>query len=170
MRAGRGALAAAAALIAAALPAPGRPQAGPPSGFEFVARFTVPASVAWTDTGLNVSEGDVFTVRVSGNVSLQRGNPMAFCGPDGLNFKTVQQPIQDRNLGAFIARVAQLVSVSKDEETGEAIRNEIVRFVFIGSGATVRMPLAGRLYFGLNENIVGDDSGEFQAEVWRKTG
>lgn len=169
----RGALAAtlaAAALTLAARPEPAGQEAAGPAGFEFVARFTVPAHIPWTDTGLEVAEGEEFHVRVSGNVSLQKGNPMAFCGPEGLNVKTVQQPLQDRNLGAFIARIAQLVSITKDEETGEETRNEIVKLVFIGTEGTIRIPLAGRLYLGLNENVVGDDTGEFTAEIWRKAG
>jgi len=144
-------------------PAPG------PSGFDFEARFAVPANVPWTDTGLDVTEGEEFHFRAAGSVSLQRGNPAAFCGPEGLGLKTVQQPLQDRNLGAFVVRVAQLVSIAKDEETGEETRNEIVRVLFVGAEATVRLPIAGRLYLGLNEDVVGDNAGEFGVEVWRRT-
>jgi hypothetical protein len=169
---GGGALAAAAALTLAgpSLPAGQETPALGPPGFVIVARLTIPANIPWTDTGFDVSEGEEFHFRVSGNVSLQKGNPMAFCGPEGLNVKTVQQPIQDRNLGALIARVAQLVSITKDEETGEETRNEIVKFVYIGPEGTVRMPLAGRLSLGLNENVVGDNAGEFTVEIWRKAG
>jgi hypothetical protein len=143
-------------------PAPG------PTGFDFEGRLAVPANVPWTDSGFDVAEGDEFHFRASGSVSLQRGNPVAFCGPEGLPVKTVQQPIPERNLGAFIVRVAQLVSITKDEETGEETRNEIVRFLFVGTEGTVRMPIAGRLYLGLNEDVVGDNAGELAVEVWRR--
>ncbi|MBN2206638.1 MAG: hypothetical protein JW742_04475 [Candidatus Aminicenantes bacterium] len=167
------AAAAAAALIllwTAAAPAGQEDPAPGPPGFDFEARFAVPAGVAWTDTGLEVDEGEEFHFRAAGSVSLQRGNPVAFCGPEGLAVRTVQQPVPDRNLGAFIVRVAQLVSISKDEETGAETRNEIVRFVYVGSEATVRMPLSGRLYLGLNEDVVGDNAGELAVEVWRRAG
>jgi hypothetical protein len=175
--AGRGWVAAAVAVAAAALTLAGpslpagqeTPAPGPP-GFVFVARLAIPANIPWTDTGLDVSEGEEFHIRASGNVSLQKGNPMAFGGPEGLNIKTVQQPLQDRNLGALVARVAQLISITKDEETGEETRNEIVKLVFIGPEATIRMPLAGRLSLGPNENVVADNAGEFRAEIWRKAG
>ena len=165
----RAALAAlAAAVLALAAPAGQETPAEGPPGFVFAARFTISAHIPWTDTGFDVSEGDEFHVRASGNVSLQTGNPMAFCGPEGLNVKTVQQPIQDNNLGALIARVAQLISITKDEETGEETRNEIIRFLYIGPEATIRIPLAGRLSLGLNENVVADNAGELTIDVWRK--
>jgi len=143
------------------------PAPGPP-GFDFEGRFAVPANVPWTDSGFDVAEGEELHFRAAGSVSLQRGNPVAFCGPEGLSVKTVQQPIQDRNLGAFVVRVAQLVSITKDEETGEETRNEIVRFVHVGAEGTVRMPIAGRLYLGLNEDVVDDNAGELSVEVWRR--
>lgn len=174
-RSGRGwrALCAAWAVVVLAWSASGAGQETPapgPPGFDFEGRFAVPANVAWTDTGLEVAEGDEFHIRATGSVSLQRFNPIAFCGPEGLNVQTVQQPIQDRNLGAFILRVAQLVSITKDEKTGEETRNEIVKFIFVGKEATIRIPIAGRLYFGLNEDVVGDNAGEISAEVWRRAG
>jgi len=171
-RRGFAAAAAAAALTMAGpcLPAGQEtPSPGPP-GFVFAARLAVPANIPWTDTGLDVSEGEEFHIKASGNVSLQKGNPMAFGGPEGLNIKTVQQPLQDGNLGALVARVAQLISITKDEETGGETRNEIVKFLYVGPEGTVRMPLAGRLSLGLNENVVADNAGEFRAEIWRRAG
>ena len=129
------ALALAPAWAAAAGACQESPAPGPP-GFDFEARFAVPANVPWTDTGLDV--------------------------------QTVQQPLQGRNLGAFVVRIAQLISITKDEKTGEETRNEIVRFVYVGAEATIQMPIAGRLYLGLNEDVVGDNAGELGVEVWRR--
>lgn len=172
-RRGGGAAALVAALIlagAAAAPAGQETPAPGPAGFDFESRFAVPANVPWTDTGLDVDEGEEFHFRAAGSVSLQRGNPVAFCGPEGLAVHTVQQPVPDRNLGAFVVRVAQLVSITKDPDTGEETRNEIVRFAFVGTEATVRMPIAGRLYLGVNEDVVDDNAGELAVEVWRRAG
>jgi hypothetical protein len=102
----------------------------------------------------------------SGVISLQKGNPMAYCGPDGYNLRTVQQPLRDKNIGALIGRVVFLVSVEVDEETGEETRNEIIEEFYIGEEIRMKMPLSGRLFLGINENVVGDNSGEYKVLVY----
>lgn len=127
-----------------------------------ILRVVVSADQNWTDTGLDVEEGQELYFKASGMISLQKGNPMAYCGPEGYNLKTVQQPLPEENMGALIGRVVYLVSVEKDEETGEEIRNEIVKEFAIGAEKRVQMPINGRLFLGINENVVGDNSGEFE--------
>jgi len=129
-------------------------------------RVSVLADKDWTDAGLDVIEGQEIYFTATGGISLQNGNPMAYCGPDGYNLKTVQQPFPDRNIGALIGKVIHLVSIEIDEETGEEIRNEIVEMFYIGSARKVEMPLEGRLFLGINENIVGDNSGEYSVTVF----
>jgi hypothetical protein len=91
---------------------------------------------------------------------------MAWCGPDGMDRKTMQQPISDRNIGALIGKVVWLISIEVDEETGEEIRHEIIEKFYIGSADQVRMPISGRLFLGINENVVGDNSGEFEVIIY----
>jgi len=129
-------------------------------------QVNVLADKDWTDTGLDVTEGQEIYFTATGGISLQRGNPMAYCDPDGYNLKTVQQPIPDRNIGALIGKVVHLISVEIDEETGEEVRNEIVEIFYIGSSRRVEMPLDGRLFLGINENIIGDNSGQFKVTVF----
>jgi hypothetical protein len=124
-------------------------------------RIVVPAAAGWVDAGFDVEEGDVFLIRAEGEITLQRGNPVARCGPDGLDLRTVQQPILDLNLGALIGKVAQLISVRIDEDTGEEIRDEILSLFPVGSGGRVVMPIRGRLFLGINESVVKDNGGEF---------
>ena len=155
------------AVAAAAAWKPGLPP-GQEFGFEIVKTVVISAESGWADTGLDVVQGDEFHIRGYGEVSLQRGNPAANCGPAGLDFMTVQQPIRDRNLGALIGKVAQLVSVRTDEDSGEEIRDEIVRYFFIGAVADVAVPINGRLYLGLNEDIVADNGGQMTAVIFIK--
>ncbi len=136
------------------------------SGKRQAFRVNVLANKDWTDTGLDVIEGQEIYFTATGGISLQKGNPMAYCGPDGYNLKTVQQPIPDRNIGALIGKVVYLVSIEIDEETEEEIRNEIVEVFYIGSARRVEMPLEGRLFLGINENIVGDNSGEYRVALF----
>ena len=83
---------------------------------------------------------------------------------------TVQQPIPNQNLGALIGKVAQLISVRKDEDTGEEIRDEIATFFFIGAESRVTTPVKGRLYLGVNEDVIKDNGGEFTALIYRRRG
>jgi hypothetical protein len=124
-------------------------------------RIVVPAAAGWVDAGFDVAEGDLYVFLAEGEITLQRGNPAAQCGPDGLDLRTVQQPILDRNLGALVGKVAQLVSVRIDEDTGEEIRDEILSLFPIGSESRVVMPIQGRLFLGINESVVKDNGGEF---------
>lgn len=122
-------------------------------------RIGVPADAAWTDTRFDVKAAQRITFRAQGGISLQQGNPGGYCGPDGLGFSTVQQPIPDTNFGALIGKVVLLISIDVDEETGEETRNEIVEFFYIGSEQSVEMPIDGSLYLGINELVTDDNSG-----------
>jgi hypothetical protein len=130
--------------------------------------ITVKADAGWVDTGIDVAQGESLTIRASGRITLQRGNPAADCGPAGLDFMTVQQPVQDRNLGALVGKVAQLISLRIDEDTGEEIREEIVSVFHIGEESDVQAPIRGRLYLGVNETVVKDNAGEFTVMIFRR--
>jgi hypothetical protein len=122
-------------------------------------RVGVPADVPWTDTRYDVKAGQRIAFRAQGGISLQQGNPRGYCGPDGLGFSTVQQPLPDTNFGALIGKVILLISVEVDEETGEETRNELIEYFYIGSDQTVEIPLDGSLFLGINELVVEDNSG-----------
>jgi len=125
----------------------------------------VPANAAWTDTGLDVRTGDVVHLSAAGIVSLQKGNPEAFCGPQGLDMQTLQQPMAERNLGALIGKVIRLISIEVNEETKEEIRNELVEMFYVGLESRIEIPLDGRLYLGINELVVEDNTGEYEVTI-----
>jgi len=133
-----------------------------------VLRMSVMGNIDWTDTGLDVVEGQEIYFQASGGISLQKGNPLVYCSPKGYSLKTMLQPLSDRNIGALIGKVVKLISVEIDEETGEEIRNEIFEYFFIGSESKLRITMEGHLFLGINENIVGDNSGEFKVTLYRK--
>ncbi len=132
---------------------------------EIVHRMNVLGNANWTDTGLDVVEGQEVYIRASGGLSLQKGNPMAYCDPDGYDYKGIQQPILNNNIGALIGKVVQLLSVEIDEETGEEIRNEVEEVFYIGAENRIIIPLSGSLFLGINEDVVGDNSGQFKVEI-----
>lgn len=123
--------------------------------------ISVMSDVDWTDTGLDVFEGQEVYFRARGQISLQKGNPVTYCGPDGYNYQSTQQPLQDKNIGALIGRVCLLISVEIDEKTGEEVRNELEEIFYIGSSNRIVMPMNGRLFLGINENLVADNEGAY---------
>lgn len=131
-------------------------------------QIEVPADAGWVDTGLEVKEGEVFEFVASGTISCQKGNLVANCGPEGLDLQTVQQPMTDKNLGALVGKVVKVISVSEDPDTGEEIREEVAKVFYIGERATVEMPLDGRLYLGVNDNVFADNEGKFLVIFSRK--
>jgi hypothetical protein len=121
----------------------------------------VAGDTAWTDTGIEVVLGQTLAFQAEGRLSLQKGNPQAECGPDGYDLRTVQQPLTERNLGALIGKVVVSVTVIEDEKTGEKKTEEVAELFYVGMRNRVEMPAAGRLFLGINELVVGDNSGEF---------
>jgi len=122
-------------------------------------------NAAWTDTGIEVIQGQAIDFWAEGTLSLQRGNPQADCGPDGYDLRTLQQPLTDQNLGALIGKVVIAVTVIKDEKTGKERTEEAAEFFYIGSRSRVDMPAKGRLFLGINELVIGDNAGEFTVTV-----
>jgi hypothetical protein len=125
----------------------------------------VVGNVAWTDTGIDVIQGQELLFEAEGSISLQKGNPQAECGPDGYDLRTVQQPLMEKNLGALIGKVVVAFSVVKDEKTGEEKTEEVSELFFIGAKSRVAMPTKGRLFLGINELVVGDNAGEFTVSI-----
>jgi hypothetical protein len=129
----------------------------------------IPGYLPWTDTGLDVEAGQEILFKAAGKISLQRGNPEADCGPEGYDLQTIRQPIADVNMGALIGKVVIFAAVAVDEKTGEEKKEEVAKLFVVGSENRVEMPAKGRLYLGINENVVGDNVGEFKVIVTEVT-
>jgi len=136
--------------------------------FELLKKITVPGNQAWTDTGLDVQKGQEFYFMTSGMISLQKDNPIAGCGPDGLDRKTRQQPIPEQNIGALVGKILEKVEVATDKQTGEKTAKEVGQVFFIGGENKIPLPADGRLLLGINELVVGDNEGSFEVAVYRK--
>lgn len=137
-------------------------------GLVLVKQMEVKAALGWVDTGVDVREGDWVVFRASGSISLQKGNPIAGCGPEGLDLQTPQQPLPGRNLGAVVGKVVKVLSITVDEETGEEVREEVSSAFYIGAGSEVQIPLEGRLYLGVNDNVYADNDGQFVVLILKK--
>ena len=138
---------------------------GPLPAAEETRTVVVPGNAAWTDTGIEVIQGQGIEFSAEGRISLQKGNPQAECGPDGYDLRTMQQPLTEQNLGALIGKVAMPVTITTDNKTGKERTEEAAEFFTIGAGGRVDMPARGRLFLGINELVIGDNAGEFTVTV-----
>ena len=110
-----GILAAGASLCGLALTAPSRPSPRPQDqvpALPLEKTVAVAGDAGWVDTAIDVGPGDELHISASGEINLQRGNPEAVCGPEGLDLVTGDQPIPNVNLGSLIGKVAQPVRVA----------------------------------------------------------
>ena len=114
--------------------------------------ITVPTTQRWTDSGIDLAAGDVISFSVAGTVSLGDDRPLGAAGdPDGA-VAAPRRPLTDRPAGALIGRIG----TSPDDT------------FFIGAERLpFRVRTSGRLYLGVNDDSLDDDTGAFQVAVTR---
>ncbi|HEU4594891.1 MAG TPA: hypothetical protein VFS10_06955 [Pyrinomonadaceae bacterium] len=126
-----------------------QPAAGTDSAF-FPVRIRVRADNAangWTDSGLMVRRGQRLRVSATGRVSLGQGR---FSTPTGL------------------PRVMDTEKLMRNEPTGGLIAvvgDDNDEFIFIGANREFYAPRDGRLFLGVNEGNLADNTGTFDALI-----
>ena len=140
----------------AASPTGARPDRGTsqPSGTTDAAFFPVRVRVradntanGWTDSGLMVRRGQRLRVSATGRVSLGQGR---FSTPTGLpRALDTEKLMRNEPTGGLIA----VVGDDNDE------------FIFIGANREFYAPRDGRLFFGVNEGNLADNTGTFDALI-----
>ena len=109
----------------------------------------VSADVAWNDTGIDVRAGQTIYFESTGQVRWGRDRRD---GPAGERNSpsNPNRPMPNRNAAALIGKIG---NASND-------------YFFIGddSGA-VRVRSSGRLYLGINDDVLTDNSGNFRVVV-----
>ncbi len=121
---------------------------GRPSGLR-ERDISVDSWVAWKDTGIEVRAGDVIYFSASGRV---RWGPNRQDGPEGEHNspRNDSRPIPSRPAAALIGRVGD--------------GNEIF---FIGDDSgPIRIRSSGRLFLGVNDDYLRDNTGSFRVTVY----
>lgn len=121
---------------------------GRPSGLR-ERGVNVSASQPWTDTGVNVRAGQTLYFDATGRV---RWGPGRQDGPEGERNspRNDGRPIGSRPAGALIGRIGD--------------GND---YFFIGSDTgPIRVRDGGRLYLGINDDFLQDNSGAFRVTVF----
>jgi hypothetical protein len=101
----------------------------------------------WTDSGLMVRKGQRLRISASGRVSLGQGR---FSTPTGL------------------PRVVDNEKLMKDEATGALIAvvgDDNDDFIFVGANREFYAPRDGRLFLGVNEGNLNDNTGTYDALI-----
>ena len=103
----------------------------------------------WTDTGLDVVAGDRISFDAEGTLQLSDGGPdNATPAGAASGRRAANAPLPRAAAGALIARIGNSVPL------------------LIGSQRTIaRAPVSGRLYLGVNDDHLPDNSGEYRVSV-----
>jgi Ca2+-binding EF-hand superfamily protein len=110
--------------------------------------FRVEGRQQWTDTGINVRAGDTITFDGQGTVRISNNrNDIAGVGGTLSGRREANAPLPNQTAGALIARIGNSPPL------------------FIGNRRSVRAPFGGRLYLGVNDDYLDDNSGDFQVTV-----
>jgi hypothetical protein len=129
-------------------PVYGNGQFGQPVPGNFNRTVTVPSNQQWTSSGVDVRLGETIHFRASGNITLSN-NPGDNATPAGAidGRMAGKSPLPGVVGGLLIGRV----------NNGHPFA--------IGADATITMPANGRLYLGINDDYVPDNTGNFVVEM-----
>ena len=108
----------------------------------------VDADQRWTDTGIDVQAGQTIAVDAQGTVQLSAGgNDTATPAGSRTGRRAAEAPVREGPAGGLIGRVGN----------GPA--------VFLGARGTMRAQTGGRLYLSVNDDHLGDNTGEYRVNV-----
>jgi hypothetical protein len=102
----------------------------------------------WTDTGITVRAGDTMTLDATGTMRLSdNGNDMANPAGSTTGRRAPDAPVLNQPAGGLLARI---------DNYGP---------IFLGGRRTFTAPVTGQLYFGVNDDHLADNRGEFVVNV-----
>jgi len=104
----------------------------------------------WTDTGLTVQAGDLISFDAEGTIQMRSDDRNDTASPAGSRVGRLAAgaPLPRSSAGSLIARIG---------DAGAA--------VLVGNRRTMTAPTSGRLYLGVNDDYLDDNSGEYQVAV-----
>ena len=110
--------------------------------------FTVRGNQQWTATGINVRRGDTITIESSGEVRLSPdSNDVARPGGSVSGRTAPNAPVRTAAAGALICRIGNGAPFA------------------IGDQTSFQAPASGRLFLGINDDGMQDNSGEYRVVI-----
>ena len=101
----------------------------------------------WTDTGIVVRAGDVITFDASGQIEMSDPSDTATPAGSTKGRTAPDAPVLGQKAGGLLAKIGEYSPA------------------FIGGRTTWTAPVSGRLYLGVNDDHLADNSGEFVVNV-----
>jgi hypothetical protein len=123
------------------------------------ASVAVPANQPWTDTGVNLNPGDIVSISASGSVSLTSDGRIPPQSPSGYLPNCRAVPV-GYALGAAPFPAPLLACWSLIGRVGTA-----GTIYEIGSKRSFQVRTGGRLFLGINDNNLNDNSGNWTAII-----
>jgi len=110
--------------------------------------ITVNPTQRWTETGMWVEAGDMVTFDAEGSIEMS-GNNADTATPVGSRTgrRAADAPLRNQPAGILIARVGNAATFA------------------VGDRRTVRAPASGELFLGVNDDVLGDNRGEYRVSV-----
>jgi len=114
--------------------------------------ITVNANTAWTDTGVTVNTGDRVAFQASGEILFGRSAGQTSTPDGNAAGRSGSYPDPSVPVGALIGRIG----------------NNGKPFAIGSQTQPLPMPASGRLFLGVNDNELGDNSGAFTVIVTKQ--
>jgi hypothetical protein len=110
--------------------------------------ITVYPTERWTDTGMYVEAGDMITIDAEGSIQMSGdGGDTATPAGSRTGRRALNAPLRNQPAGILIARIGNSGVVA------------------VGDRRTARAPISGELYLGVNDDVLGDNRGEYRVSV-----
>ena len=110
----------------------------------------LPSNVQWTNTSITVTRGQYLRFEPSGEVRLSlNGDDMARASGTATPRNSDKAPMPSAPIGALIGRAGNSPP-----------------FLIGDTTQAIQMPADGRLFFGVNDDHVADNSGNFVVKIW----
>ena len=113
--------------------------------------ITVPANVAWTDTGITVRRSDRLVFNSSGDVMIGANASSGVAGSPAATVPSSRYPLAGAYAGALIGRVGNGTP-----------------FLIGGNTQPIQVNGVGRLQLGVNDDHLGDNSGHYSVVIQRQ--
>jgi len=111
--------------------------------------LSVPANQPWTDSGIDVMQGDMLRFDAQGQTTYANGGDNQTNAAGRNEIKSAKYPIPSLGVGALIGKVGP----------------NGTPFQIGSSRAPITMPATGRLWLGINDEFWGDNGGNYQVTV-----
>jgi Ca2+-binding EF-hand superfamily protein len=110
--------------------------------------IVVPATERWTDSGMDARRGDILHIQASGNITMSGPSDSATPAGSTTGRRAASAPLPDQPAGGLVLRIGDAAPI------------------YVGAASrSIQAPADGRIYFGVNDDHLPDNAGEFRVSL-----